>query len=144
MHSANFMNTNIEHYQIAPHGKMTALLNPLGFGTARALWLTKFSLAYELTPPVRGVLYKSRAKDFKTGDYPPTEISHLPNMGKYALDSWRCFCCDDKDNVELQLLGVSSLSSNPNLGFREREWMRVRPRDKELIKYLVRGFLHLF
>lgn len=129
---------NVQHIQIAPHGKMTGLLNPLGFGTARALWLTKFSLAYELTPPVRGVLYKSRAKDFKAGDYPPTEISHLPNMGKYALDSWRCFCCDDKVDVELQLLGV------PSLSFCEREWMKVRPRDKELIKYLVRGFLHLF
>ncbi|GJJ08088.1 hypothetical protein Clacol_002296 [Clathrus columnatus] len=80
----------------APHGKMVKLLSPLGFGTARALWLTKFSLAYELKPPVSGVVHRSRAKDFVAGDYPSTEISHLPNMGKYALDSYRIFCCKDE------------------------------------------------
>lgn len=94
---------------------MTKILTPLGFGTARALWLTKFSLAYEMQPPVRGVKYRSRAKDSVAGDYPPTEISHLPNMGKYALDSYRIFCYEDGD----------------------AEWMNVRPKDKVLEKYLV-------
>jgi hypothetical protein len=46
--------------------------------------------------------------------YPLTPISHLPGSGPYALDSYRIYCGDPD------------------------AWRTVMPRDKELVRYIVR------
>ncbi|KAF8527926.1 DNA glycosylase [Hysterangium stoloniferum] len=95
----------------APFPLLKSLVQDLGFGNSRPKWIIDLSTTYVKSPPSPTVLHRSRAKDFVASDYPPTIISHLPHVGKYALDSYRIFCCGD-------------------------EWKSVRPRDKELIKYL--------
>ncbi len=58
------------------------------------------------------------------------EVAHLPGIGPYALDSFRIFHRD-----EMRGLAKDWLGSGAEEGF-EPEWMRVRPRDKELRAYL--------
>ncbi|KAL1698728.1 DNA glycosylase, partial [Schizophyllum commune] len=55
-------------------------------------------------------LKPQKSNDPKT--YSPTDISHLPGVGRYALDSFRIFCTTSD------------------------EWKSVRPTDKELVRYL--------
>jgi methyl-CpG-binding domain protein 4 len=50
------------------------------------------------------------------------EISHIPGVGAYALDSWRIFCRD-------------RLRGAPEGRGAEEEWKRVVPKDKELRAY---------
>ncbi|KAG9034054.1 hypothetical protein FS837_002292 [Tulasnella sp. UAMH 9824] len=72
--------------------------------------------------------------------YPPTPISHLPGVGRYALDSYRIFSptlsgggAPQDEQACLQNL----LSPNYNSNEAEPEWKKVLPEDKELQKYLV-------
>ena len=51
---------------------------------------------------------------------PSTPISHLPGSGPYALDSYRIYC------------------GGPDA------WRTVMPRDKELIRFIVRLFFSLW
>lgn len=93
---------------IAPVGTLERLLHPLGLSNIRAKRLIDLSRECIMHPPCPGVLHKSRAK----GE-PPTPISHLPGVGKYAIDSYRIFCAG------------------------RNEWKKVRPTDKPLCRYLV-------
>jgi methyl-CpG-binding domain protein 4 len=91
-----------------PVSTLEHLLHPLGLSNTRAKRLIDLSLLYLSNPPAPDILHKSRAK----GE-PPTPISHLPGVGKYAIDSYRIFCVQDD------------------------EWKQVRPTDKPLCRYLV-------
>ncbi|KAH9885994.1 DNA glycosylase [Cubamyces lactineus] len=107
----------------APTSLLHEMLKDLGLGEVRSSRLVALSQTYLSDPPVVGHLRSSRGKMTVPPSsaaaegkvevpYPPTPISHLPGCGPYALDSYRIFC-EDGD-----------------------EWKAVRPRDKELIKYL--------
>jgi endonuclease III-like uncharacterized protein len=91
-----------------PESTLEHLLHPLGLSNIRAKRLIELSRMYISSPPSIQVLHKSRAK----GE-PPTPISHLPGVGKYAIDSYRIFCVPGE------------------------EWKEVRPTDKPLCRYLV-------
>ena len=95
----------------APMCLLQELLTPLGLQKIRADRIIRLSAMYLADPPSFDVPRKSRVPN-----YPPTAVSHLPGCGRYALDSFRIFCCPD-------------------------EWVNVMPTDKELIKYLVILFL---
>lgn len=106
----------------APQGVLQARIAHLGLGRSRSERLIALSQAYCADPPVRGNVRPSRCYvDVGVGAqrqrYPPTEASHLPGSGPYALDSYRIFCAG------------------------EDEWKAVMPRDKELVRYLVSGAL---
>lgn len=101
----------------APQGVLQARIAHLGLGRSRSERLIALSQAYCADPPVRGNVRPSRCYvDVGVGAqrqrYPPTEASHLPGSGPYALDSYRIFCAG------------------------EDEWKAVMPRDKELVRYL--------
>ncbi|EED77012.1 predicted protein, partial [Postia placenta Mad-698-R] len=100
-----------------PQGVLQARIAHLGLGRSRSERLIALSQAYCADPPVRGVMRTSRCyldvgDGVKRQRYPPTEASHLPGSGPYALDSYRIFCAG------------------------EDEWKAVMPRDKELVRYL--------
>ncbi|KIO30089.1 hypothetical protein M407DRAFT_242303 [Tulasnella calospora MUT 4182] len=71
--------------------------------------------------------------------YPPTPISHLPGVGRYALDSYRIFSPTfrgggaprDEQRCLQNLLSPCDDSKDPP------EWQEVLPEDKELRKYLI-------
>ncbi|KAF8475428.1 DNA glycosylase, partial [Gautieria morchelliformis] len=90
----------------APMCLLQELLTPLGLQKTRSDRIIRLSAMYIADPPSVDEPRKSRV-----AHYPPTAVSHLPGCGRYALDSFRIFCCPD-------------------------EWMNVMPSDKELIRYL--------
>lgn len=92
---------------LASEDDLRALLQPLGLAKKRARRLIDLSAQYLQDPPSTDHPHKSR--NYRV----PTPVSHLPGCGPYALDSYRIFC--------------GPLD----------EWKRVRPSDKELIRYLV-------
>ncbi|CDO76786.1 hypothetical protein BN946_scf184978.g15 [Trametes cinnabarina] len=105
----------------APLSLLREMLKDLGLGEVRSVRLIALSQTYLEHPPAPERLHASRGKmalPSAKGDgvvhvpYPPTPISHLPGCGPYALDSYRIFCSSG------------------------HEWKAVRPRDKELVKYL--------
>lgn len=98
-------------FPLAPMCLLQELLTPLGLQKTRADRIIRLSVMYLADPPSFDAPRKSRVPY-----YPPTAVSHLPGCGRYALDSFRIFCCPD-------------------------EWMNVMPTDKELIKYLVNSIL---
>ncbi|KAH0537069.1 hypothetical protein FGG08_006110 [Glutinoglossum americanum] len=59
------------------------------------------------------------------------EISHLPNVGPYALDSWRIFHRDEFRGLANDWIGTGAHTKDF-----EPEWKRVVPKDKELRAYL--------
>lgn len=63
------------------------------------------------------------------------EIGHL-TQGRYAVDSWRIFCRDNllgRGQPHGSVRREDDLDDEPPF---QPEWMRVRPRDKELRAYL--------
>ncbi|KAG8891766.1 hypothetical protein FRC01_014521 [Tulasnella sp. 417] len=78
--------------------------------------------------------------------YPPTPISHLPGVGRYALDSYRIFspalsgggAPRDEQHCLRNLLSPCDDSSEA-----KPEWKEVLPEDKELRKYLVSILNHV-
>ncbi|KAI1431107.1 DNA glycosylase [Xylaria sp. CBS 124048] len=133
------------------------LLRPLGLGAVRTKMVQKYARMWTREPPrwgrrfvVRGYGGHSgsegegdeeeeKGKKKKKSKKPSSawEIGHM-TQGPYALDSWRIFCRD-------RLRGVSPPSNHPDTdpsaprGTKkpfQPEWMRVRPRDKELRAYL--------
>ncbi|PWN29204.1 DNA glycosylase [Jaminaea rosea] len=90
-------------------GMLTDMLQPIGLHNIRAKRLKDLGTMWCEQPPQLGVLHKSRVVLPSTGrkrrkkkldddeeepqkpTYPPTEISHLPGAGRYALDSYRLF-----------------------------------------------------
>ncbi|KAI9062160.1 hypothetical protein FKP32DRAFT_858546 [Trametes sanguinea] len=105
----------------APLSFLHELVKDLGLGEVRSARLVALSQRYIEDPPICERLRPSRGKmivpctsqgGYMEVKYPPTPISHLPGCGPYALDSYRIFCTGDD------------------------QWRSVRPRDKELIKFL--------
>ncbi|KIM24793.1 hypothetical protein M408DRAFT_331611 [Serendipita vermifera MAFF 305830] len=96
--------------------ELQELLTPLGLAAVRTQRLILFANMYLQDPPSQSHLRPSRVQVAKgEPKYPPTAISHLPGMGKYALDSYRIFCCE--------AVGVD-------------DWKTVMPLDKELRVYV--------
>lgn len=103
------------------------MIKDLGLGETRTTRLIDISQTFITEPPIPDQLHRSRGTvtlpavdgtGTREVPYPPTAVSHIPGSGPYALDSYRIFC-SEKD-----------------------EWKSVRPRDKELVKYLVRTCAH--
>jgi methyl-CpG-binding domain protein 4 len=84
------------------------MLYPLGLHTIRAQRLIQLAHKILDTPPDSAILHKTR-----TPDCPPTPISHLPGVGRYAVDSYRIFVAGGD------------------------EWKSVQPADLPLCTYLV-------
>jgi methyl-CpG-binding domain protein 4 len=105
------------------------MLSRLGTQNIRAERLVQMSVAYLREPPNAQDPRPKKAKiapstipredTTKTTvvPYPWTPISHLPGVGRYALDSYRIFC---------------TLNADPS----SADWESVLPTDKELIRYL--------
>ncbi|KAI9728937.1 MAG: hypothetical protein M1828_000022 [Chrysothrix sp. TS-e1954] len=55
------------------------------------------------------------------------EISHIPGVGEYAIDSWRIFCRDVLYGLAADYKGKDAIRSDF-----EPEWKRMMPKDKEL------------
>ncbi|KAI5886262.1 uncharacterized protein SCHCODRAFT_02517518 [Schizophyllum commune H4-8] len=96
----------------------------LGLGHSRSMRIVDLSRAWIARPPsfddeLADAPLASISTNLKTDKstdpkhYPLTPISHLPGVGRYALDSFRTFCTGGSD-----------------------EWKSVRPTDKELIRFL--------
>ncbi|CCA75538.1 hypothetical protein PIIN_09528 [Serendipita indica DSM 11827] len=108
------------------HAPELELLTPLGLGRKRTQRLIQFATMWLEDPPDQMSLRPSRVQVAKgVAKYPPTAVSHLPGMGRYALDSYRIFCG--------QLVGGN-------------EWKTVTPLDKELRvhmrwRWAVEGFI---
>lgn len=97
--------------------ELELLLTPLGLGRKRTQRLIQFATMWLEDPPDQLSLRPSRVQVAKgVAKYPPTAVSHLPGMGRYALDSYRIFCG--------QLVGGN-------------EWKTVTPLDKELRVHMV-------
>ncbi|EIW55408.1 uncharacterized protein TRAVEDRAFT_153786 [Trametes versicolor FP-101664 SS1] len=105
----------------APRTCLYGMIKDLGLGETRTTRIIDISQTFLTKPPIPDQLYRSRgtvtlpAADgagTREVPYPPIAVSHIPGSGPYALDSYRIFC-SGKD-----------------------EWKSVRPRDKELVKYL--------
>lgn len=82
-------------------------IQPLGLFNTRARRIVLLAQAYLAQPPVLGDVSVRKVVKW----YPPTEISHLPGAGPYAMDCYRIFC-------------------NPE------GWRTCRPDDKELKVYI--------
>jgi hypothetical protein len=54
--------------------------------------LIKLAQAYVKDPPKQGIV-RSKAK------CPPSEISHLPQIGPLSVDAWLVYCCGKTDIV---------------------------------------------
>ena len=115
----------------------------LGFQTQRAETYQKYAHFWIHDPPVKGKRYRvdhypgpGDGMDVKKGevlnDADPRsawEIGHV-TQGRYAIDSWRIFC---RDILRGEAEGWNGDGRED--GF-QPEWMRVQPRDKELIAFL--------
>jgi methyl-CpG-binding domain protein 4 len=115
----------------------------LGLQAQRAETYKKFAHFWIHDPPVKGKRYRvdhypepRDGMDIKTGeildDDDPRiawEIGHM-TKGRYAIDSWRIFC---RDVLRGEAEGWNGEGRED--GF-QPEWMRVQPRDKELIACL--------
>jgi methyl-CpG-binding domain protein 4 len=115
----------------------------LGLQAQRAETYKKFAHFWIHDPPVKGKRYRvdhypepGDGMDIKAGevidDEDPRvawEIGHM-TKGRYAIDSWRIFC---RDILRGEAEGWNGEGRED--GF-QPEWMRVQPRDKELIACL--------
>jgi len=115
----------------------------LGLQAQRAEIYKKFAHFWIHDPPVKGKRYRvdhypgpGDGMDVKAGeiidDEDPRsawEIGHM-TKGRYAIDSWRIFC---RDVLRGEAEGWNGEGRED--GF-QPEWMRVQPRDKELIACL--------
>jgi methyl-CpG-binding domain protein 4 len=121
------------------------LTRHLGLQAIRAKAYIKYADLWMNNPPVKGRRYRVEnypnpgdGKDIKKcevldDDDPRTgawEIGHM-TKGRYAIDSWRIFC---RDILRGDAQGWNGEGCRDD-GF-QPEWMRVQPRDKELIAYL--------
>lgn len=110
----------------------------LGLQNTRAERFIQMSLKYLDDPVVVNTLRMKKTEP----RYPPTPISHLPGVGRYALDSFRIFSPTyfggGASRYENECL--ANLLSAPETESEEQEWRKVYPEDKELRKYLVSDF----
>ena len=120
----------------APLVELTSIIQPIGLHNRRAMRLIQMAKAWNGSPPCKerryrkmGYPYKHSGKEMKPdevlGEIDPREayeISHLPGVGAYALDSYRIFHRDRLRGVDKHV---------------EPEWKRVVPLDKELRAWLV-------
>ena len=97
----------------APQDELVELLRPLGLYNKRARWLKDVSERFLEDQEVPSGSLTSILSDERI--VPAAPRLHYPGVGPYALDSLRIFCSGDKD-----------------------AWKYVMPRDKELVRYLVR------
>ncbi|KAK8175491.1 DNA glycosylase, partial [Phyllosticta citrichinensis] len=127
-----------------PHAnldELTLLIKPLGLQARRAETMINLARFLITNPPTVGQRFrllnypfKGAHRDIRPGevlsdDDPRAgayEVSHLPGVGPYAIDSWRIFC---RDQLRGKSTGFNGEDAEP--GF-EPEWKRVRPNDKEL------------
>lgn len=113
--------------------ELTDLLQPIGLHNIRAARLKNIGRTWCESPPALGFLHKSRVAAMgdtkrkrqaatsspdgkRLGDvYPPTEISHLPGVGRYALDSFRIFrpslIAPERAAVQVGVCGVKPQSA---------------------------------
>ena len=133
-----------EHLAKAVESDLAALLYPVGLYNTRAKRLISFAQAWLQSPPTKSRRYRSlRYPSVESGrNVKPNEvldegdpregweISHLPGVGPYALDSFRIFHRD-----VLRGLATDWEGTGAPLGF-EPEWKRVVPLDKELKAYI--------
>jgi hypothetical protein len=129
----------------APKGDIIALTYHLGFQSQRAETYRKFAHHFIHNPPVKGKRYRVdhypnpksgmdiRSSEVLDDDDPRDawEIGHM-TKGRYAIDSWRIFC---RDVIRGVATGWNGEGNEDQQGF-QPEWMRVQPRDKELIAFL--------
>ena len=116
--------------------ELTDMIQPIGLHNRRAARLIAMAKKWMEAPPCKerryrklGYPQKHSGKDMKADEIlseddprEAYEISHLPGIGAYALDSYRMFHRD-------HLRGIG-----PDV---EPEWKRVVPADKELRAWLV-------
>lgn len=163
--------------------ELTRILQPIGLHNIRARRLKLFGQTWCERPPRQGVLHKSRVampqaqgqrlrrRKAQKGDemalrdvYPATEISHLPGVGRYALDSFRLFrpSLEVPERAAVQVALEHKLTSEKWLEILSRrekvgesrfvgsllpaedgiqtenlehDWAQVKPLDKELEAY---------
>ncbi|KAJ9396821.1 hypothetical protein DTO282F9_6224 [Paecilomyces variotii] len=134
----------IESMAHADLAELVSMINCLGFQNQRAKKCIALAQTWLAAPPTKGRRYrklhypkKMDGRDVGTNecisdDDPRVawEISHLPGVGAYAIDSWRIFCRD-----ELRGLSTDWKGAGADDGFTP-EWKSVHPTDKELRAYL--------
>ncbi|KAL1871504.1 hypothetical protein Plec18167_007064 [Paecilomyces lecythidis] len=134
----------IESMATADLGDLVSMINCLGFQNQRAKKCIALAQTWLASPPTKGKRYRKLhyPKKLDGRDVGPNEcipdndprvaweVSHLPGVGAYAIDSWRIFCRD-----ELRGLSTDWKGSGADEDFTP-EWKSVHPMDKELRAYL--------
>jgi endonuclease III len=135
----------IEAMASADRSELVAMIHCLGFQNQRAKKCVALAQTWLSHPPAPGRRYRKLhypqkldgrdvGREECIADEDPRvawEISHLPGVGAYALDSWRIFCRDELRGLARDWNGNGA--STP--GF-VPEWKSVVPQDKELRAYL--------
>lgn len=130
----------VDHLSNMLGSDLANILRPLGLQNIRARRLISFANAWIMRPPAKTRRYRRLhypypdcGRDVRSGevleeDDPREgwEISHLPGIGPYALDSFRIFHRDILRGLATDWNGASA-----SPGF-EPEWKRTCPLDKEL------------
>jgi methyl-CpG-binding domain protein 4 len=128
---------------VADREDIISMTRHLGLQAQRAETYKKFAHFWIHDPPVKGKRYRvdhypepGNGMDIKAGEITDDEdprsaweIGHM-TKGRYAIDSWRIFC---RDVLRGEAEGWNGEGRED--GF-QPEWMRVQPRDKELIACL--------
>ncbi|KAI1328281.1 DNA glycosylase [Xylariaceae sp. FL0255] len=122
--------------------EIEATIRHLGLSVVRAATIQKYARIWLKNPPTKGRRYgvknypaRGDGGDVRVGEIlgdddedsrgAAWEIGHL-TQGPYAIDSWRIFCRDVLRGVATDWKGGG------REGEFQPEWMRVKPRDKEL------------
>lgn len=137
---------------------ITLTFQPLGLQNRRARTVINLAKAWVQCPPAYGRRYRKLhypirkdGLDISPSEQPiedeeidprvAWEVSHLPGVGAYALDSWRIFCRDSLRGIRSGRANVDSIDDATEE--RLQEWTRVVPLDKELIAYVRWRWLRL-
>ena len=140
----------------ARHRDIVDVIQHLGLQNQRAKKCIALATEWLRNPPVKGKRYrrlhypnKNDGKDISVKEGPiddddqrvAYEVSHLPGIGDYAIDSWRIFCRDELRGLSTGLPSV--INTETKREELRKEWAKVLPKDKELRAYLRWRWLRL-
>ena len=140
----------------ARHQDIVDVIQHLGLQNQRAKKCIAFAQEWLENPPVKGKRYrrlhypnKADGKDISVKESPidddderiAYEVSHLPGIGDYAIDSWRIFCRDELRGLPTGLPAM--IDAETKREELRKEWAKVLPKDKELRAYLRWRWLRL-
>ena len=144
-----------EDLAAADPNDIISLIRPLGLQNRRAKLIIDLARVWIVAPPLKAIRYRelrhtARRNEGDVINYEPVveeeiktpwEVSHLPGVGTYAIDSWRIFC---RDSLQGVATGLRPFGDQEGIEQElQQEWCEVLPQDKELRAYLKWRWLRL-